>query len=65
MLRHNENITCRVCTSAKDYSLRIHCPVEDFNTSLVTYGYDAYELFQSEVDLLRYMRDHGFCPLLN
>jgi len=31
MLRHNENITCKIWTSDKTYFLRIHNPVEDFN----------------------------------
>jgi Ser/Thr protein kinase RdoA (MazF antagonist) len=63
MLRHNENITCKVCPSDKTYSLRIHCPVEDFNIGLVTCGYDAYDRFRDEVQLLCYMRGHGFPEL--
>jgi len=63
MLRHNENISCKVSVSDKTYSLRIHCPVEDFNTNLVNFGYDAYERFQDEVELLCYMREHGFPEL--
>src|SRR5690554_6037132 len=63
LLRHNENITCKVCTADKTYSLRIHCPVDDFNTRLVTGSYDAYDQFQDEVELLWYMREHGFPEL--
>lgn len=63
MLRHNENISCKVCTSDKTYSLRIHCPVKNFNTNLVNWGYDAYEQFRDEAELLCYMREHGFPEL--
>lgn len=60
MLRHNENISCKVSTPDNIYSLRIHCPVDDFNTGLVKHRYDAYEQFCDEVELLGYMREHGF-----
>lgn len=63
MLRHNENISCKVCVSDKNYSFRIHCPVEEFNTNLVNCGYDAYKQFQDEVELICYMREHGFPEL--
>lgn len=63
ILRHNENISCKVCAPDKTYSLRIHCPVDDFNTTLVNFEYDAYEQFQDEAELLCYMREHGFPEL--
>lgn len=63
MIRHNENISCRVSTIDRNYALRIHSPVENFNTGIVNYGYDAYEQFCDEADLLCYMRKHGFPQL--
>lgn len=63
LIRHNENITCRVTDSHGSYSLRIHCPVEGFNTSLVCGGHSSHEYMQGEVDLLIYMRMHGFPDL--
>ena len=60
LIRHNENITCKVDHDGNLYVLRIHCPVEGFVPSIVTEGIDASRLFQSEVDLLRYMAENGF-----
>ena len=63
LVRHNENITCKVTNGDKAYSLRIHSPVEGYNTDLLCRNYSSREYMQGEVDLLIYMRDHGFPEL--
>lgn len=62
ILRHNENITCKVTDHDTRYVLRIHCPTEGFQVSLIA-GMDDMALFQSEIDLLRHMRRNGFPEL--
>lgn len=57
-LRRNENITCRVDTREGSYCLRIHSPVPGFSTGLL-----GETTFQSEVELLQYLREHGFAQL--
>lgn len=63
LIRHNENITCKVEANNEIYSLRIHCPVEGFDTSLICANYNSYEFFLGEVALLKYMRENGFINL--
>ena len=63
LVRHNENITCKVTNGDKSYSLRIHSPVEGFNTDLLCRNYSSREYMQGEVDLLIYMRGNGFPEL--
>lgn len=63
LIRHNENITCRVEDAENVYSLRIHCPVEGFNTVFLFEKYSSSQYIQGEVDLLLYMREHGFTSL--
>ena len=69
MIRHNENITCKVFHQGNTYALRIHQPIEGFCASIITNGKSDIDLFQSEIELLQYMRDHGFMelqkPILN
>lgn len=61
LLRHNENITCKLTgDDSSVYALRIQQPVEGFDKSLVHCGYNSYELFGGEVELLQYMRKNGF-----
>ena len=60
LIRHNENVTCKVDHEGKRYVLRIHHPVHGFEPSIVTEGMDPAELFYSEVELLRYMAGNGF-----
>ena len=60
LLRHNENIICKVDHEGKWYVLRIHCPVQGFEPSVVTEGLDPVEQFYSEAELLRYMVGNGF-----
>lgn len=38
IIRHNENITCKVVKDEKSYVLRIHQPIEGFCISLVKDG---------------------------
>ena len=47
----------------KACSLRIHSPVEGYNTGLLCRKYSSHEYMQGEVDLLIYMRVHGFPEL--
>lgn len=60
IIRHNENITCKVMYKNTNYLLRIHKPVEGFSISLVTNGKSEIELFKSEVALLQYLKTNGF-----
>ena len=60
LIRHNENITCKVDYEGKRYVLRIHYPVNGFEPSIVTESMDPAELFYSETELLRYMSENGF-----
>lgn len=63
MIRHNENITCKVTCEGQDYALRIHQPVEGFCASLITYGKNDMELVQNEIKLLQHMYNNGFTTL--
>ncbi len=69
LIRHNENITCRVDNHGALYALRIHSPVEGFRTFLAAGGRSGRELFQSETDLLIHMEQNGLDglqkPVLN
>ena len=63
LIRHNENITCKVDHEGNRYVLRIHYPVPGFVPSIVTEGLNPGELFYSEVELLRYLFGNGFKEL--
>ena len=60
LIRHNENLTCKVEHQGSAYVLRIHCPVEGFSTALVAAEKDDRTLFQGETELLRHMAQNGF-----
>ena len=60
LIRHNENLTCKVEHQGSAYVLRIHCPVEGFSTALVAADKDDRTLFQGETELLRHMAQNGF-----
>lgn len=60
MIRHNENITCKVMFEGQFYSLRIHQPIEGFSTKLITGYKNDTDLMRSEVDLLLHMMQNGF-----
>ena len=63
LVRHNENITCKVMDGRNAYSLRIHHPVEGFNADLLYREYSSRDYIQGEADLLVHMRKHGFPEL--
>ena len=60
MIRHNENMTCKVMHEGQFYSLRIHQPIAGFSTRLITGYRNDTELMRSEVDLLLHMIRNGF-----
>ena len=63
VIRHNENITCKVVNEGKTYVLRIHQPIEGFCVSLIKDGKRDEKLIRTEVELLWYMTEHGFSGL--
>ena len=63
VIRHNENITCKVVNDGKAYVFRIHQPIEGFCVSLIKDGKSDEKLIRAEVELLQYMTGHGFPEL--
>ncbi len=60
LIRHNENITCKLTDGARAYALRIRKPQAGFSTRLITGMYSDAALVQGEVELLLHMRRNGF-----
>lgn len=60
LIRHNENITCRVEAKGRAYALRIHRPVAGFSFALLEDGQTPAERMESETELLRYLTSRGF-----
>ncbi len=62
LIRHNENITCRIITDKSTYVLRIHSPMEGFSLKLLETA-PAAELMQGEVELLLYLAGRAPFPV--
>ena len=60
LIRRNENITCQVTDRKTAYCLRIRCPAEGFDTSLLLGQHDSAAYMQGEVDLLLHLHKQGF-----
>lgn len=65
IIRHNENITCKVLHGDEKCALRIHQPKKGFQTSLITDRQNDTALFQSEAQLLLHLSRNGFDGLQN
>lgn len=59
LIRHNENITCRVQGKTQDYVLRIRKPTEGFHLDIFGEALTPYEMMQSEMALLVHLKQRG------
>ena len=59
IIRHNENITCKVAFDGKAYVLRVHKPIEGFSTKLITVEKSDAALMRSEAKLLQHMQQNS------
>ena len=58
-IRHNENITYCIDDNDKSYVLRIHTPIEGFNTDILRMGKTQQELISGEIELLQHLERKG------
>ena len=58
-LRHNENMTYKVCDDFGCYVLRIHKPIDGFNLGLLRLGKEQKDYIYGEIKLLEYLSDNS------
>lgn len=62
-IRHNENITCRVCSGNDVYVLRIQCPADGFSLKIFGNQANWFQLMYGEMELLVHLEHMALFPV--